>query len=155
MCAPSCPNFCDPMDCSLPGSSVHDFSRQEYWNGLPFLTPGELPDPGSPALQADSLPTQPSEKLHNKHWGACIFFNYLFYFWLHLGLCCCTWAFSSHVELGLLLSCSVQACHCSGFSCCRARALGCTGLSSCGSQALECGVSRCAQVSCLRHVGSS
>ena len=35
------------------------FSRQEYWSGLPFLSPGYLPDPGielgSPALQADSL----------------------------------------------------------------------------------------------------
>ena len=42
------------------------FSRQEYWNGLPFPPPGDLPDPGikpispvSPALQADSLPTEP------------------------------------------------------------------------------------------------
>ena len=38
------------------------FSRKEYWNGLPFLSPGELPDPeiepGSPALQADSLPAE-------------------------------------------------------------------------------------------------
>ena len=38
------------------------FSRQEYWNGLPFPFPGDLPDlgikPGSPALQADSLPTE-------------------------------------------------------------------------------------------------
>ena len=37
------------------------FSRQEYWNGLPFPSPGDLPDPGikrgSPALQADSLPS--------------------------------------------------------------------------------------------------
>ena len=39
-----------------------EFSRQEYWNGLPFPTPGDLPNPGmelisptSPALQADSL----------------------------------------------------------------------------------------------------
>ena len=36
------------------------FSRQEYWSGLPFPSPGDLPDPGiepgSPALQADSLP---------------------------------------------------------------------------------------------------
>ena len=36
------------------------FSRQEYWTGLPFPSPGDLPDPeiepGSPALQADSLP---------------------------------------------------------------------------------------------------
>ena len=39
------------------------FSRQEYWSGLPFPSPGDLPDPeiepGSPALQADSLPFEP------------------------------------------------------------------------------------------------
>ena len=38
------------------------FSRQGYWSGLPFPAPGDLPDPGvkpgSPALQADSLPTE-------------------------------------------------------------------------------------------------
>ena len=48
------------MYCSPPGSSVHDFSRQEYWSEEPFLSPGDLPDPGiearSPALQVDSLP---------------------------------------------------------------------------------------------------
>ena len=37
------------------------FSRQEYWSGLPFPSPGDLPNPGikprSPRLQADSLPT--------------------------------------------------------------------------------------------------
>ena len=38
----SCPTLCDPMDCSLPGSSVHGFSRQEYWNGMPL--------PSSPSL---------------------------------------------------------------------------------------------------------
>ena len=40
-----------------------DFSRQEYWSGLPFSSPGDLPDPGikprSPALQADSLLSEP------------------------------------------------------------------------------------------------
>ena len=39
------------------------FSRQEYWSGLLFPSPGDLPDPGiepgSPSLQADSLPTEP------------------------------------------------------------------------------------------------
>ena len=76
--AQSCLTFCYPMDCSPPGSSVHGilqaplsmgFSRQEYWNGLPFPSPGDLDDSGikpaspvSPALQADSLPTQPSGK---------------------------------------------------------------------------------------------
>ena len=49
-------DFCDIMDCTarLPG--------QEYWSGLPFPSPGGLPDPEieprSPALQADSLPTE-------------------------------------------------------------------------------------------------
>jgi len=42
------------------------FSREEYWNGLPFPSPRDLPDPGiepwSPALQADTLPFEPSEK---------------------------------------------------------------------------------------------
>ena len=39
------------------------FSRQEYWSGLPFPSPGDLSDPGieprSPALQADTLPSEP------------------------------------------------------------------------------------------------
>ena len=38
--------FCDPMDCSPPGSSFVAFSRQEYWSGLPCPPPGDLPNPG-------------------------------------------------------------------------------------------------------------
>ena len=42
------------------------FPRQEYWSGLSFPSPGDLPDSGikpkSPALQADSLPPEPPEK---------------------------------------------------------------------------------------------
>ena len=42
------------------------FSRQERWSGLPFLSPGDLPNPeitlGSPALQADSLLSEPPWK---------------------------------------------------------------------------------------------
>ena len=42
------------------------FSKQEYWSGLPFPSPGDLPDPGvkpgSPALQADSLLSEPPGK---------------------------------------------------------------------------------------------
>ena len=42
------------------------FSRQEYWSGLPFPPPGDLPNPGikprSPASQADSLPSEPPGK---------------------------------------------------------------------------------------------
>ena len=41
-----------------------EFSRQEYWSGLPFPTPGPNPgiEPRSPALQADSLPSEPPGK---------------------------------------------------------------------------------------------
>ena len=42
------------------------FSRQEYWSGLPFPSPGDLPnpgiEPGSPVLQADTLPSEPPGK---------------------------------------------------------------------------------------------
>ena len=50
----SCPTLCNPVDCSL---CPWEFSRQEYWNGLPCSPPGDLPNPGikpsscmSPAL---------------------------------------------------------------------------------------------------------
>ena len=43
-----------------------EFSRQVYWSGLPFPSPGDLPNPGikprSPALQADALPSEPPGK---------------------------------------------------------------------------------------------
>ena len=49
------------------------FSRQEYWSGLPFPSPGDLSDPGiepwSPALQADSLPSEPPGKSHKRREG--------------------------------------------------------------------------------------
>ena len=49
----------DPMDCSPPDSSIHGILQTKHWSGLPFPSPGDLPDPGinprSPALQADSL----------------------------------------------------------------------------------------------------
>ena len=42
------------------------FSRQEYWNGVPFPSPGDLLDPGieprSPTLQADAVPSEPPGK---------------------------------------------------------------------------------------------
>ena len=53
----SCPTLCDSVDCSPAGEASMGFSRQEYWSGLPFPSPGELSnpgmEPGSPALQAD------------------------------------------------------------------------------------------------------
>ena len=41
--------LCDPMDCSLPGSSI-----QEYWSGLPFPSPRDLPYPDDTTLMAES-----------------------------------------------------------------------------------------------------
>ena len=44
------------------------FSRQDYWSGLPFLSPGDLSDPGiepgCPALQADAVPSEPPGNTH-------------------------------------------------------------------------------------------
>ena len=69
----SCPILCDPMDYSLPGSSIH---RQEYWSGLPYPPPGDLPNPGielgsltSPALAGRFFTTQATwEALSNGKW---------------------------------------------------------------------------------------
>ena len=61
--AQSCPTLCDPMDCSPKALLSMGFPRQVYWGGLPFPSLGHLSDPGikpgSPALQGDSLPSEP------------------------------------------------------------------------------------------------
>ena len=44
--AQSCLTLFNPVDCSPPGSSLQGIFQQEYWNGLPFLSPGDIPDPG-------------------------------------------------------------------------------------------------------------
>ena len=58
--------------CQAPLSM--ELSKQEYWNGLPFPSPGDLPDPGiepgSPALQADSLPFEPPGKPRITIWSS-------------------------------------------------------------------------------------
>ena len=51
-----------------------EFSRPEYWDGQPFPSPGDLPDPGieprSPAVEADSLPAEPPGKPKNTGVGS-------------------------------------------------------------------------------------
>ena len=51
-----------------------EFSRQEYWSGQPFPSPGDLPnagiEPRSPALQADSVPAEPPGKPENTAVGS-------------------------------------------------------------------------------------
>ena len=60
--AKSCPTLATPWTVACQAPLFMGFSRQEYWNGLPFSSTGDLPDPeinpGSPALQADSLLTE-------------------------------------------------------------------------------------------------
>ena len=65
--AQSCLTLCNPMDCSPPGSPVRGILQVRIPEWVRFPPPGDLPDPGiklrSPALQADSLPSEPPGKL--------------------------------------------------------------------------------------------
>ena len=58
-----CPTLCYPMDCSPPDPSVHEISQARILEWILFPSLGDLPDPeiepGSPALQADTLPSDP------------------------------------------------------------------------------------------------
>ena len=67
----SCLNLCDPMDYSLPGSSVHGILQSRIQEWVAFPSPGNLPEPGikpgSPTLQADPLPPKPPGKLSLGH----------------------------------------------------------------------------------------
>ena len=58
--------FATPWTVAYQASQSMGFSRQEYWSGLPFPPPGHLPDPGtepgSPALEADALTSEPPGK---------------------------------------------------------------------------------------------
>ena len=85
-----CPTLRSPMDCSPPGSLSAGFSRQEYWSGLSFPPPGDLPDPGSkptslasPALAGRFFTTVPPGKPMCEapfvHIGIC-----KWWFWVNL-----------------------------------------------------------------------
>ena len=67
--AQSCLTLVTPWTVAYQAPLSMGFTRQEYWSGLPFPPPGDLPDPRiestspeSPALQAGSLPAEPSGK---------------------------------------------------------------------------------------------
>ena len=57
-----CLTYYNPWTVALQAPLSMEFSRQEYWSELPFLSPGDLPnpgmEPGSPTLQADCLPSE-------------------------------------------------------------------------------------------------
>ena len=61
--------FATPWTVAYQAPPSMGFSRQECWSGLPFPSPGDLSDPGiepgSPALQADALPSEPPGKPQN------------------------------------------------------------------------------------------
>ena len=58
--------FVTPWTAAYQAPPSMGFSRQEYWSGVPFPSPGDLPDPGiepsSPASQADALTSEPPGK---------------------------------------------------------------------------------------------
>ena len=62
----SCLTLCNPWTVAHQSPLSKEFSRQEYWSGLPFSSPGDLLNPGNKpvtlALQADSLQTEPLGK---------------------------------------------------------------------------------------------
>ena len=65
--------FATPWTVAYQASPSIGFSRQGHWSGLPFPSPGDLPDPGieprSPALQADPLSHQGSPTIIHHYWG--------------------------------------------------------------------------------------
>ena len=65
--------FCVPVDCNPPAPLSMELSRQEYWSGLPFPAPGDLPDPAikpiPPTLAGRFFTTAPPEKsMYNSLW---------------------------------------------------------------------------------------
>ena len=102
-----CMTLCDPMDCSPPGSSVHGILQVRILEWVGFPSPGALPNPGieprSPALQADSLLTEPPEDI---------------WVFLSLGSTCSSWCDTScnpktsekHFHMCLIGSC-IQGTH--------------------------------------------
>ena len=59
--------FATPQTIAYQAPPSMGFSRQEYWSGLPFPSPGDLPnpriEPGSPTLEAEALTSEPSENI--------------------------------------------------------------------------------------------
>ena len=72
--AQQCLTLWEPLDCNRQTSLSMVFLKQEYWSGLPFPSPGDIPSPGIkpaspefPALQTDSFPAELSGKPSSSH----------------------------------------------------------------------------------------
>ena len=120
-----CPTLWDPMDCSLPGSSLHGIfqARTLEWVAISF-----------------------SNMIPNLVHGIFIYLFIIFGCVVSLWLCR---LFCSCHEQGLVSSCHAQASHWGSFSCCRAWALGHVVFSCCSIQALGYRLSTCTQTSLL------
>ena len=72
--AQSCPTLCNPMDLAYQAPPSMEFSRQEYWSGLPFPSPGDLPNQGSTAA---ALLKTSSTKMNKNNYSRhpCIILN--------------------------------------------------------------------------------
>ena len=68
--------FAPPWTIAYDAALSMGFSRQEYWSGLPFPSPGDLPDPGiepgSPTLEADALTSEPPGKPNANYQGVIV-----------------------------------------------------------------------------------
>ena len=80
--AQSCPTPCDPIDCSLPGSSVHGIfqARVLEWVPISFSRGSSNPgiEPRSPTLQSDCLPAEPPGKPKNTAVGSLSLLQWIF-----------------------------------------------------------------------------
>ena len=116
-----CLTLCDPQTVAHQGPLSMVFSKQEYWSGLSFPSPGDLPDPGikpgSPALQADSvlseLPGKPSilsckqEQFKKNPYTSVSANQFVSFAFIILYICVhkCTHAYSEQNENKLKTSC--------------------------------------------------
>ena len=66
------------MDFNQPGSSVHGILRQEYWNGLPCPSPGDLLNPEMEPRSPDSLLSEPPGKAKNNGVGSLALLQHIF-----------------------------------------------------------------------------
>ena len=121
---------------------IMEFSKQEYWSGLPFPSPGEFPTQGPPGKSLNDFLVY-GHKFSPFHRIKYVEINLK-----DLFICGCSGSPLLHrlslVAVSKVYSCCHgQASHRSGFSCWGAWAPGCLDFYSCGSRALECGLSSC------------
>ena len=82
----SCPTLCDPMDCSCQAPLSMGFPRQGYWSGLPFPSPGDLPDPG---IDPGLLHCR-QILYHSSHQGSCYLVSATDFFFCEIQIGCHT-----------------------------------------------------------------